>query len=106
MTNIMIIFTESCRLYDEGIIGGTGELVTVERPDGTKEQVEMPEEIHTYKGWKERGYQVQKGEKSIAQFPIWTYRTKKKKSEDDEEKGKMFLKTAFFFKGSQVQPIA
>ena len=33
----------------------------------------MPELIHTYQKWKELGYQVRRGEKAIAKFPIWKY---------------------------------
>ena len=59
--------------------------------------------IHTYQGWKSRGYQVQKGEKAIAKFSIWKYVTRKKK--DGSEEQKMFLKNSAWFTQKQVSKI-
>jgi hypothetical protein len=64
MTNARIIFEESQRLMEEGTLKGTGRFITVEFEDGTTATVEEPEEIHTFNGWKERGYSVKKGAKS------------------------------------------
>lgn len=107
MTNTMIIMNESVRLMNEGVLDGTGEFVTVESSDGTNKQLELPEEIHTFRGWKERGYAVKKGEKAIAKFPIWKHTSKKVETEDgeEEEKTNMFMRTAAFFKFSQVEKI-
>ena len=84
MTNAMIILDESVRLMNEGVLAGTGEFVTIENEDGTKRQLEMPEAIHTFNGWKERGYAVKKGEKAIAKFTIWKCKNKKVETEEGE----------------------
>ena len=106
MTNAMIILDESVRLMDEGVLAGTGEFITVENADGTKKQLEMPEEIHTFQGWKERGFSVKKGEKAIAKFPIWKHTSKTVEVDgEEEEKTNMFMKMAAFFKMSQVERI-
>lgn len=106
MTNAMIILDESVRLMDEGVLKGTGEYVTVENKDGTTKQLEMPEAIHTFQGWKERGYSVKKGEKAIAKFPIWKHTSKKVEVDgEEEERTNMFMKTAAFFKFEQVERI-
>lgn len=68
MTNEMIIFKESQKLMNDGILQGSGVFATVEFEDGAR-QVEMPEEIHTFQAWKSLGYSVKKGEKAIAKFP-------------------------------------
>lgn len=108
MKNEYIIMLESIRLMEAGIIAGSGEMVTVTYTDGTTKQVEMPEAIHTYQRWKAMGYQVQKGEKAIAQFCIWKYTAAKSKDESEEqaqENGHCFMKLSSFFKMSQVQKI-
>ena len=106
MTNEMIIFKESQKLMNDGILQGSGVFATVEFEDGAR-QVEMPEEIHTFQAWKSLGYSVKKGEKAIAKFPIWKYTSKKVETEDGEEKeiSNMFMKTAAFFKMSQIEII-
>ena len=111
MTNAMIIFNESVRLMNDGIIRGTGRFVTVEDQDGNSKQLELPEAIHTYAAWKELGYQVQKGQKAVAQFTIWKYAAGKRTEAETEEAteeapGRMFLKKASFFSAAQVQAIA
>lgn len=67
----------------------------------------MPEAIHTFALWKQLGYSVKKGEKAIAKFAIWKHTSKTVENEDgeEEEKTNMFLKTAAFFKLSQVEKI-
>lgn len=108
MKNEYIIMLESIRLMEAGIIGGSGEMVTVTYTDGTTKQVEMPEPIHTYQRWKAMGYQVQKGQKAIAQFTIWKYTAAKKSTESEEEAqaaGHCFMKLSSFFKMSQVEKI-
>ena len=66
--------------------------------------VEMPEPIHTFNGWRERGYSVKKGEKAVAKFSIWKHTAKKVEVDgEEEEKTKMFMKTAAFFKFEQVE---
>ena len=111
MTNAMIIFNESVRLMEEGKLNGTGKFVTVEI-DGEKKQLELPEEIHTFNGWKQRGYKVKKGEHSEIKFPIWKYTEKAKKPEEltgnpleDATISNMFMKMSAFFTAAQVEPI-
>lgn len=63
--------------------------------------------IITYNAWKELGFQVQKGQKAVAQFTIWKHCNGKVDEETGEEKpGKMFMKKASFFTAKQVQAIA
>lgn len=104
MTNKMIVLLESVKLMEQGVLAPTGEKVIVENEDGEKKELDVPEEIHTYQVWKELGFQVQKGEKAIARFPIWKYTSKKIEKDGEEvEKSNMFMKTASFFKASQVK---
>ena len=104
MTNNMIILNERVKLMEEGTLKGTGEFIEIEK-DGKIERLEMPEEIHTFNGWKERGFIVRKGEKSKIKFPIWKYTTKtvEKENGDEEEKANMFLKLSAFFTAEQVE---
>ena len=110
MTNAMIILTNSLSLMEQGVLKATGEKLIVEE-NGEKKELDVPEEIHTYAEWKNRGFQVQKGEKAKAQFPIWKYMVKKKKqeevSENEEptEDGYCRMVNAYFFTRDQVQPI-
>lgn len=109
MTNSMIILLEQVKLMEAGIISGTGEKMLVTDADGNKKELDVPEAIHTYARWKSLGYQVKKGQKAIAQFPIWKYSAKKDKNMTEEEaqaEGYCFMKTASFFKAEQVEKIA
>ena len=106
MTNEMIIFNNRVALMDEGVIKGTGNIIEVENEDGEKVQLEEPEELHTYQGWKAIGRQVKKGEKSIATMMIWKHTIKKPKKEDEEEQEAMFMTKAFFFTEAQTEAIA
>lgn len=107
MTNEQIIFQERLSLMERGMIGSTGRIVTVENADGTVHSFPEPEEIHTYTGWKERGFQVQKGSKACASFRIWKYRSGKKKDTriEEDKQDRMFLIKASFFRKNQVFPI-
>ena len=112
MTNAMIILNESVRLMEEGVLKGTGEFVEIENEDGTTKRLEMPEEIHTFNGWKKRGYNVKKGEKSNIKFPIWKHTIKAKAEEEktgnpleDAPTENMFMKVSAFFTFAQVEPI-
>ena len=60
-------------------------------------------ELYTYQEWKQRGYQVQKGQKAILTTKLWKQVTKK--IEGIETK-KFYLVNASLFHESQVQPIA
>ena len=106
MTNAMIILNESIRLMEEGVLHGCGQFVEVENEDGTKKTLELPEEIHTFNGWKSLGYSVKKGEKSRIKFPIWKHTTKKvEKDGEEEERSRMFQKVSAFFTFDQVESI-
>lgn len=64
--------------------------------------------IHTYAKWQSLGFQVKKGEKAVAKFPIWKYTNKKKKDESEEEAqaaGHCFMKMSAWFTDQQVEPI-
>lgn len=106
MTNSMIILLESVKLMESGQIGGSG--VKGLTPGG--KEIELPEPIHTYQYWKSIGYQVKKGSKAIAQFPIWKYTSKKTENMTEEEAQEAgnsycFMKLSSFFKRDQVEPI-
>ena len=99
MTNEQIIWAQRVKLRDEGILQNTGRMVPVESENGGKSFVAEPEQIHTFGEWKRRGYTVRHGEKAVSSFPIW--RMTKKRSEEGTDPA-MVMKTAFFFKASQV----
>ena len=113
MTNAMIILTESVKLMEQGLLKPTGEKLRVEDAEGNVKELDVPEEIHTYAKWKEQGFQVQKGQKSNIQFPIWKYVRGKQKAEAAEEvdgeapenQGYCRMVNAYFFTKAQVQPI-
>ena len=106
MTNAQIIYNASMNLMEQGIIGTTGRVCEAIDGEGNKIMVKEPEEIHTYAAWRERGFQVQKGQKAVASFAIWKHTVKKAKTEDEDDKESMFLKVSSFFARSQVAPIA
>lgn len=113
MNNAQIIFNESLELMKEGIISGTGRTIQVtvnENGQNVTKTIEEPEEIHTFKDWKNRGYIVMKGQKAIASFMIWNFH--ENKTPDDEEpapslmkNGYYYMKKAAFFKRSQVKSL-
>lgn len=118
MTNAQIILHESLSLMEQGILKGSGIFGEIETELGTI-TVELPEDIHTFQGWKERGYIVRKGEKSTIKFPIWKHTTKMLKTDTgnaeldkmnaqiNEQGGQtnMFMKMSSWFTFSQVEPI-
>lgn len=62
------------------------------------------EEIHTFKGWKNRGYSVKKGEKTILKVTIWKKPESKDKETGETIEGEgFFMKTAHFFGAHQVE---
>lgn len=105
MTNATIILNESLRLMEEGVIKGSGQFAEIENEDGSKETIELPEEIHTFNGWKERGFGVKKGEKSKIKFSIWKCSAKKIEDEngEEDERTSMFMKLSAFFTREQVE---
>lgn len=110
MTNNEIIENASYELMANGIIDCARTIMGTNQ-DGEEVEIPIPEDIHTYAGWKALGRQVQKGQKSIATIRIWKYVAKKKKAEkkkDDSEEtqgASMFLTNAYFFKECQTEPI-
>ena len=105
MNNATIILMESVKLMEAGVIKGSGIKGTT--PDG--KQIELPEQIHTYQAWKSLGYQVKKGAKAVAQFPIWKHTSKQLDEVDEEgnpkEKSNMFMKVSAFFTKDQVEKL-
>ena len=107
MTNADIIFIESQKLAEKGIIQYTGRHIVCVDANGNKRTVKETEPIHTYSVWKELGFQVQKGQKAVAQITIWKYKAGKHNEETDtDETSRMFLKRASFFTRKQVEAIA
>lgn len=110
MTNAEIIFQNRVFLMEQGVIESTAETMIYEDEQGRRE-IHVPEEIHTFQEWKRLGFQVRKGEHSVARFQVWKKATKKDKKEDSEDTEKktkkdFFVKhIAFFFTKNQVSPI-
>lgn len=108
MTNKEIIFNESTKLMNEGKISDTGRVFTVKFDDGTVKEFVEPEAIHTFATWKQLGYNVKKGEKAIAKFPIWKYTSKtvvNEETNEEEHSSNCFMKMSAFFKISQVEKV-
>lgn len=107
MTNAMIIELNKLELQKQGILKYTGR--TVHGLNLAGEEVELPEiqPIHTFNGWKSRGFRVKRGEHAIAKFPIWKYTGKRKNETEEEaqEKGYCFMKLSAFFTDEQVEKI-
>lgn len=103
MTNGEIILRESLELMKQGVLKPTGRVFIQELEDGTKIEIQEPEPIHTYNGWKELGYQVKKGEHAVASFPIWKYTTKKDEETGEETQGRCWQRKAFWFTFDQVE---
>lgn len=117
MTNATIILNESIRLMEDGKLNGSGQFAEIETENG-KQTIELPEAIHTFNGWKARGYSVKKGEKSSIKFPIWKHTTKMLNTNTGNAaidtmnaninaqggEQRMFMKTAAFFTFAQVEP--
>lgn len=109
MTNAMIIMLKQAELVDAGILHYTGRTIQgINVLTGEPADIPEIETIHTYAHWKSLGFQVKKGEKAIAKFPIWKYTTGKKKDETEEEAqkaGHCFMKNSAWFTVNQVTPI-
>ncbi len=110
MTNEQIIFNKSIMLMEQGLIGTTGRSIELEQEDGSKKTIMEPVPIHTFAGWKSLGYQVQRGQKAVAKFPIWKYKSggsykNQNTGEEESIEEKMFLTEAFFFSQNQVESI-
>lgn len=111
MTNAEIIFKNRVFLMENGVIKGIEGTNLKWKDELGEREILMPEEIHTFQVWKKLGYQVQRGEHAVAKFPVWKFRASGKKedqeAEDEEQpqKGRCFMKLAFFFTVDQVKPI-
>ena len=103
MTNATIILNESFRLMEQGILKGSGTFVNVTDDEGNSKEMELPEEIHTFNGWKSRGYKVKKGEKSKIKFSIWKCTVKKSEDDEEDDDKSMFMKLSAFFTQEQVE---
>ena len=113
MTNAQIIFAAAQELAEAGKIGYTGRTFEAVDGEGNKIVMKETEEIHTYAAWQALGFQVQKGQKAIAQIVIWKHTGAKLETVPTEngdveyiDKGRMFMKKAHFFSRSQVEAIA
>lgn len=118
MTNAAIIENRAFQLMKDGIIKGSGQYGYIENEDGSREQVELPEAIHTFKYWLSVGRSVKKGEKAVDSFCIWKHTTKMLDTDTgNEENDKMneainakggqqdmFMQKAFFFTFDQTEP--
>lgn len=103
MTNEMIILNARFGLMEEGILKETGNKMRIETKEGGIIEVDEPEEIHTYQGWKSLNRQVKKGEKSVATIQIWNHARKNPKNDKEEKKERIFLINAFFFTEEQTE---
>ena len=110
VTNEQIIFTQSQNLLKEGKLKATGRVLVMEDAEGNKMEFPEAEPIHTFAVWKSIGFSVKKGEKAVAQFPIWNYSNRKKSADGEQEPrekgGYCYMKKASFFSLSQVDRIA
>lgn len=64
---------------------------------------ELP--LHTYAGWKSRGYQVRKGEKAKLKTTIWKHSGEYTDKSGKEHESHMFMKLSAFFTADQVEAI-
>ena len=90
------------------------EIFTAEQVQQFLEQTgEIP--LHTFKGWKERGYIVRKGQKAALKCDIWKYSNKIEtvpaKTQDGQETeaeidtSHYYKKLSHFFTAEQVEPV-
>ena len=114
MTNNQIIFEASQELAEAGIIKYTGRILKGTNDLGEEVEIKETEAIHTYKEWQSLGYQVNKGQKSIARITIWNFTNKPSKAakaaaeaegKEATEKARYYMKEACFFSASQVSKI-
>ena len=73
MKNEQIIMNTRINLMRNGQLGTTGRKIEYVDRDGFVSEIDEPAEIHTYTGWKQRGFQVPKGTKARVFIPIWNY---------------------------------
>ena len=74
-----------------------------------KREAGIPDEIavNSYGGWKEKGYQVQRGERAAFKTSIWVpcHAGKNKDGEDTSDFSRFFIRCTAFFTAEQVAPI-
>lgn len=114
MTNNQIILNESVRLMQEGVLKIAGYM-DGENENGEPVRIALPEEIHTFNGWKSLGFIVKKGEHARAAFPVWKYKSGRRADSDGDGDGetdgetvtggRCYLRKAFWFTRDQVQEI-
>lgn len=67
--------------------------------------------LDTFQGWKNKGYQIIKGQKALFKTKIWKPRKQEAKSEENEEQkeelknSRFILVNSAFFSNEQVQKI-
>ena len=106
MTNEMIILMESVKLMEAGLLKGSGKKAIVMDADGNEKELEAPEVIHTFAGWKNLGFSVKKGEHAVASFPIWSGKDKTvidDETGEESKKTRLFLRKAYWFTADQVE---
>jgi hypothetical protein len=95
MTNEQIIMNTRVNLMRNNQLGTTGRKIIWIDKDGIENEIDEPAEIHTYTGWKRKGFQVPKGTKAQIFIPTWS------RTED----GSWTQRNAGYFKPEQVVPI-
>lgn len=71
-------------------------------------KISAEDEIHTFNGWKERGFRIRKGEHAVARFSIWKFTSKVVMVKDDGteiSKENCFLKESCWFSTKQVEAV-
>ena len=116
MTNDTIILNARLDLMEKGVIKGSGKFAEIINGNGELEEIELPEEIHTFKEWNERGYRIRRGSHAVATIYIWKFKDKERKAKEKAASAidnaasivrdnTDFVKVkAFFFSQSQVEP--
>lgn len=99
MKNEEKIMQMRVNLMNNRIIGTTGKKMPWKDSEGNEVMIDEPAEIHTYTGWKRKGFQVPRGTKAKIFIPIWNYITL------DDGTRTMMERNAPFFTPDQVQAI-
>lgn len=99
MKNEEVIMQTRVNLMNNRVIGTTGRKMEWHDRDGVVIEIDEPAEIHTYTGWKQRGFQVPKGTKCKVFIPIWNYVTL------EDGTTTMMQRNAPFFTPEQVEKI-
>ena len=105
MTNSRIVMNQALELMNQGILKPSGRMFIQELPDGTQVEMPEPEVIHTYSGWKKRGYQVRRGQKAVARFPIWKHGEQVDQETGEVKDSHCFQKLAAWFTMDQVERV-